>query len=78
METLSGVLIAISFIFLVFFIRIFTTLIHELGHAIPSLIFTTQEVAIHVGSYGDDKNSFEIDLGRLKAFFKIDIVELLF
>ena len=75
METLSGVLIAISFIFLVFFIRIFTTLIHELGHAIPSLIFTTQEVAIHVGSYGDDKNSFEIDLGRLKAFFKIDIVK---
>ncbi len=75
MEILSGVLIAIGFILLVFFTRIFTTLIHELGHAIPSLIFTKGEVAIHIGSYGDDKNSFKIELGRLKAFFKIDIVK---
>lgn len=75
MEILLGVLMAIGFIFLVFFTRIFTTLIHELGHAIPSLMFTEGEVAIHVGSYGDDKNSFKIDFGRLKAFFKIDIVK---
>jgi len=75
MEILSGVLIAVGFILLVFFTRIITTLIHELGHAIPSLMFTDGEVAIHIGSYGDDKNSFKIDLGRLKAFFKIDIVK---
>ena len=74
MEILTGVFIAIGFIVLVVFSRIFTTTIHELGHAIPSLLFTNGNVDIHIGSFGDDKDSFKIDLGRFRAFFKLNLL----
>lgn len=74
MELLLGIFIVVGWILGVAFSRIFTTLIHELGHAIPSLMFTDDVVAIHVGSYGDEKNSFNLNLGRLKAYFKLDIL----
>ena len=74
MEILTGVFIAIGFIFIAAASRIITITIHELGHAIPSLLFTNGEVEIHVGSFGDNKDSFKIDLGRLKAFFKLNIL----
>lgn len=74
MEILTGVFIAISFIIIVVLSRIITTTIHELGHAIPSLLFTQGDVEIHVGSFGDDKDSFKIDLGRFKAFFKLNLL----
>ena len=42
--------------------------LHELGHAIPSLIFTKQKVTIYIGSYNDE-NSRVFRIGKL--FFKI-------
>ncbi len=74
MEILIGVFIAIGFIFVVVLSRVITTTIHELGHAIPSLILTNGSVEIHIGSFGDNKNSFKIDLGRFKAFFKLNLL----
>lgn len=74
MELLYGISIALMWIIGVILSRIITTYIHELGHAIPALIFTEKEVAIHIGSYGDDKNSFQWSFGRLKTFFKFDII----
>ena len=73
MEILTGILIAIIFIVLFIYSRIFTTLIHELGHALPSLLYTDGPVKIYVGAYGDEKNSFKISLGRLHTFFKLDL-----
>lgn len=73
MEILLGVLIALGWILGVILSRIITTFIHELGHAIPSLMFTEGDVQIHIGSYGDDKNSSQFSLGRLKTFFKFDV-----
>lgn len=75
MEILTGIFIAFSFLLIVIFGRMVTTFFHELGHAIPSLLFTEDAVAIHIGSYGDDKNSFQINLGRLKAFFNFDLIQ---
>ena len=65
---------AIGWLIGVVLVRYITTLIHELGHAIPSLMFTDKDVVIHIGSYGDSKKSLKMDFGRLKAFFKLDIL----
>ena len=51
-------------------VRSITTFIHEIGHAIPSLLLTNGEVTLYIGSYGDPQNSFNLSLGRLKIYFK--------
>jgi len=69
---LTGIFIAIAAILVVLLTRSITTLIHELGHAIPSLLFTKEEVIICVGSYENLNKSRGIKLGRLKAFFTLN------
>jgi len=49
--------------------RPFTTLVHEIGHALPSLAFTNKKVTIYVGSYGNLEKSFKFNIGRLEIFF---------
>ncbi len=59
-------------IFLILFavvLRPFSTLIHELGHGIPALLLTDKKVTLYLGSYGDPKKSFRIQIGRLELFF---------
>lgn len=56
--------------------RPFTTLVHELGHAFPALIFTKQKVTIYIGSYGDLKKSCAFQLGRLRVFFTPKLISL--
>ncbi|GAB4163462.1 MAG: hypothetical protein Tsb0033_23830 [Winogradskyella sp.] len=59
-------------LFLVLFftiLRPFTTLIHELGHGIPALIYTDKKVTLYLGSYGNPDKSFKVALGRLELFF---------
>lgn len=58
-------------IFLLIFaviLRPLSTLIHELGHGIPALLFTNEKVTLFLGSYGDPKESFRIQIGRLELF----------
>ena len=66
-------------IFLFFFsilaCRPITVLVHELGHAIPSLLFTKKEVTIYVGSHGDINKSWFFRIGRLQAFLSFDIFQ---
>ena len=69
---LTGIFIAILAILVVLLTRSITTLIHELGHAIPSLLFTKEEVIICVGSYENLNKSRGIKLGRLRAFFTLN------
>jgi hypothetical protein len=45
-------------------------LLHELGHALPALVFTRGPVAMYLGSYGDSANSWRMQIGRLEIFFK--------
>lgn len=63
-------LILLFFILLVFITRSFTTLIHELGHAIPALLLTRESVSIYIGSYGDPKKSLHLKFGLLVIWFK--------
>jgi len=50
-------------------LRPFSTLIHELGHGIPGLLFTDKKVTLYLGSYGDPKKSIRIQIKRLELFF---------
>lgn len=56
------------------FIRPITVVVHELGHAIPALLFGSKLVNIYIGSYGDPSDSLKIKIGRFTAFFKYDLV----
>jgi hypothetical protein len=44
--------------------------LHELGHAIPALRMTRDEVTIYVGSIGNPYNSFHLTFGRLEFHCK--------
>lgn len=70
---LTGILVAVVGIALILFARSITTLIHELGHAIPSLLFTKEQVVICVGSYENLNKSKGIKFGRLTLFFTVNI-----
>ncbi|MEO7214345.1 tetratricopeptide repeat protein [Mucilaginibacter sp.] len=49
--------------------RFLTVLFHELGHAIPALLFTKEKVEVYLGSYGDN-NAPSISLStRFTIYF---------
>jgi tetratricopeptide (TPR) repeat protein len=72
---LIGIGIGVLGIIMVLTARSITTLLHELGHAIPALVYTTEEVTVYVGSYGDIRNSLPIRLGRFRLFLKFNILD---
>lgn len=75
MGILLGIAISIFSIFLIALLRSFTTLFHEMGHAIPALLFTDGRVVVYIGSYGDISNSLELHMGRLSIYFKINLFD---
>jgi tetratricopeptide (TPR) repeat protein len=48
----------------------FIILFHELGHAIPAMLFTSERTLIYVGSYGNTDQSCRIQIGRLGILIK--------
>jgi tetratricopeptide (TPR) repeat protein len=48
----------------------FTILFHELGHAIPSLLFCKGKVRICLGSMGNFKKGFKLNFGRLEIYIR--------
>ncbi len=61
------------FVLIAIFARLLTTLIHELGHAIPALIFTENDVEIFLGSYGDYNKSKSLKLSRrFRIYFTLN------
>jgi len=73
LSTITGVLLIFMAIILS---RPVTTFVHEMGHAIPSLMFTNGPVIIHIGSYGDISNSTTTTIGRLTIIFKFKLTDL--
>ena len=61
---------------LVLLSRPISTFVHEMGHAIPALLFTDEAVVVHVGSYGDLSKSLGLKIGRLSIFFKFHLMQL--
>lgn len=45
-------------------------LLHELGHAVPALLFTRARVAVYLGTYGDHDNSWRLRVGLLEIYLK--------
>lgn len=70
MGVLTGILFAIGGLILVTLIKISTTFFHEMGHAIPALLFTEKTVTVYIGSYGDISKTSHFKLGRLEIYFK--------
>ena len=71
----EGILIILLLMGVALISRSVTTLVHELGHAIPSLLFTKEEVIVCVGSYGDVSHSLALSLGRLRIFLKFNFLD---
>ena len=69
----QGILIGFAILIICVLSRSITTLIHELGHALPALWFTKKNVSIYVGSYGDLSHSLKIKTGRLTSYLKINL-----
>ncbi|MBF9143391.1 hypothetical protein [Hymenobacter properus] len=44
--------------------------LHELGHALPALLFTRAKVTVYLGSYDDSANSWRTQLGLLEIYAK--------
>lgn len=45
-------------------------LLHELGHAVPALLFTRAKVTVYLGSYGDRDHSWRMQAGLLEIYWK--------
>lgn len=65
--------VAIIFMLSLLTFRLLTTVIHELGHAIPALLLTKEKVSVYMGSHGDPKKSMYFRIGRLECFFKFNL-----
>lgn len=62
-----------SFVILLFFILLIVSrgivvLLHELGHALPALVFTKQKVSVYIGSYGDPEKSIHLKIKNLELW----------
>ena len=64
------ILVVIIGIILVGCIRAFTVFIHEMGHAIPALLFSSKKVQVFLGSYGSREGTATINIGRLEIVMK--------
>ncbi len=51
-------------------VRPFTVIFHELGHAIPVILFTKQKASIYIGSYGDFNKSIKFKIGLVEVYLK--------
>lgn len=70
-----GMLTVLLWIVLVLLSRSITTFFHEMGHAIPALLFTDGPVTVYVGSYGDISKSVKLNFGRLTLYLKFNVAD---
>jgi len=74
MDFIFGLLLGIIWIGGIIFMRSITTFFHEMGHAVPALLFTKEEkVNVFVGTYGDISNCLQLNFGRLALYLKLNI-----
>jgi Flp pilus assembly protein TadD len=66
-ELLAGLFKILALGFGGFFVNV---LLHELGHAIPMLIWSKKSVRVYVGSFGSPDRSLHLALGRVDLYIK--------
>jgi hypothetical protein len=65
----NPILIIGVFAFSLVIVRVFTTTIHEMGHALMGLIFLKGDFDVYVGSYGDPEKGLHFKIGRIHFHF---------
>ncbi len=65
MLSFLSIIALIIIVGLAFFV---TVTIHELGHAVPALLWTRDEVSIFIGSFGNPYESFHTKIGRIDFY----------
>jgi len=75
MEFLIGIGIVLGWIIAFPIARLVFTIFHEMGHAIPALLFSDGDIDVYIGSYGGEKQSLSFTIGRLNFFFRFDIFD---
>ncbi|MES2762328.1 MAG: hypothetical protein V4677_08975 [Bacteroidota bacterium] len=50
-------------------VRVLTTTIHEMGHALMGLVFLKGDFDVYVGSYGDPEKGQHFKIGRIRFHF---------
>lgn len=68
--TFFMVLYLLGLVAVMLVIRSVSVFIHEMGHAIPALLFTKGKVEVYIGSYGEKNTGWRFSLGRLTIYFK--------
>jgi len=72
MKVIFGMLMMLLCLFGIVLLRSITTFLHEMGHAIPALLFSKEKVDLYVGSYGEADKSGGISIGRLTLHLKFN------
>ncbi|KFF02893.1 hypothetical protein B0A68_05485 [Flavobacterium reichenbachii] len=54
-------------LFFPFIARALLVTLHELGHAIPGMLFTKEKVTLYIGSYGDPEKNIDFRIGLLEV-----------
>ncbi|MBT8234206.1 MAG: hypothetical protein KJN84_16355, partial [Bacteroidia bacterium] len=70
---ITGIFYALIGIAIIILMRSVTTFVHEMGHAIPALLFTKDDVIVCLGSYADVSGSKAIKIGRLIIYFRLNV-----
>jgi len=65
-----GLLSIIALVILIVLGLLVTVTIHELGHAVPALLWTREKVVIYIGSFGSRHECFKVKAGRVKFYCK--------
>ncbi|MES2567263.1 MAG: hypothetical protein V4565_10375 [Bacteroidota bacterium] len=53
-------------------VRVLTTIIHEMGHALVGLLFLKGDFDVYIGSYGDPDKGMHFKIGRIRFHFIYD------
>lgn len=65
---MENLILIVSIICLIVFVRALNVIIHEFGHAVAAVLLTKQRVHIYIGSYGYLPQSLRMDLGLIELY----------
>ncbi len=67
---MDWIILLLSTLLAIFLIRGVTTFVHEMGHAVAAYFYTPANVAVFLGSYGNEEGSLKVRLGRFIFYIR--------
>lgn len=68
----NPLLVVFMFALSLVIVRVFTTVVHEMGHALVGLLFLSGNFDVYIGSYGDPEKGKHFKIGRIHFHFIYD------